>query len=467
MSSTPPVPFGATPTSAQLAWHKDPYYCLIHFGPNTFTNQEWGHGTEDVDVFNPTQLDCRQWARTIREAGMTGAILVAKHHDGFCLWPTETSTHSVKYSKWGEEKRDVIGEMSRACRAEGLKFAVYLSPWDRNHPLYGTGEPYNEIYRQQVKELTTRYGDFFMFWVDGANGEGPNGKKQVYDWPSFFGTILKHQPRAVIFSDIGPGARWVGNEQGWAGETNWATLDTAKLGPGNAGASQINPSGQMGAPNWVPAECDTPLRPGWFYHADQDDKVRSLENLIDTWCKSVGRGASLNLGLAPDRRGLIHENDAARLKEFADWRAASFSRDLLKGARAYSAQNRGPGYAGAAMLDGNDASFFAVPDAERQADVSFILREPAELNAVEVREHIALGQRVKAFAIDVWSDTGWREVAAGTTIGPRRLVQFPATTTKRVRLRITDSLAAPCLSGISGFRMLSAEEYRSSQKGAT
>jgi alpha-L-fucosidase len=467
MSATQPEPFGAIPSAAQLAWHNKPYYCLIHFGPNTFTDQEWGHGTENPDIFNPTQLDCRQWARSIKAAGMAGAILVAKHHDGFCLWPTDTTTHSVKQSKWGGGKRDVIGEMSAACKEQGLKFAVYLSPWDRNHPAYGSGEAYNEIYRRQVKELTTRYGPFFMFWVDGANGEGPNGKKQVYDWPSFFGTILKHQPRAVIFSDVGPGARWVGNEQGWAGETNWATVDTRGLTPGNNKASEVNPSGQMGAPNWIPAECDTPLRPGWFYHADQDDKVRSLENLIETWCNSVGRGASLNLGLAPDRRGLIHENDAARLKEFADWRETSFAKDLLKGAWA---QGFGEyeGYEASRMLDSDPSTFYAVRQGSSWHMVKFMLDKAVEINAVEVREHIALGQRVQSFEVDAWLDGEWKRVALGTTIGPRRLLQFPLVKTNRIRVLINKTLALPCLDGVSAYRMLTADEYRSKVgKGAT
>lgn len=467
MSASQPAPFGAVPSAAQLAWHKQPYYCLIHFGPNTFTDQEWGHGTEDPNVFNPTQLDCRQWARTIKEAGMAGAILVAKHHDGFCMWPTETSTHSVKSTTWGGGKRDVIGEMSAACKAEGLKFAVYLSPWDRNHPKYGTGEEYNEIYRRQITELATKYGRFFMFWVDGANGEGPNGKKQVYDWPSFFGTILKHQPNAVIFSDVGPGARWVGNEQGFAGDPNWATLEIDGLYPGNPKASSINPNGQQGASHWIPAECDTPLRPGWFYHADQDDKVRSLENLIDTWSKSVGRGGALNLGLAPDRRGLIHDNDAARLKEFAAWRKASFSKDYLKGAKA-AAENMRPNYGPEGMVDHTAETFFASKDGVRTETITFEMRAEAEINAIELSEQIALGQRVSEFEVFVGADDGWTKVAEGTTIGPRRLVQFEPAQTKRVRIRISDALAPPCLAAASAYRTLTAEEYRSKYgKGAT
>lgn len=459
----PPVAYGALPTDAQLRWHERPYYSLIHFGPNTFTNVEWGHGKEDPDVFNPSQLDCRQWAKTIKDAGMTGVILVAKHHDGFCMWPTKTSKHSVQYTKWGGGKRDVIREMSDAAKEFGLDFAVYLSPWDQNHPLYGTGDQYNEIYREQVRELTTNYGPFFMFWVDGANGEGPNGKKQIYDWPSFFGTILKHQPEAVIFSDIGPGARWVGNESGVAGETNWCTLDTTKLGPGNSVASKVNPSGQMGAPAWVPAECDTPLRPGWFYHADQDNKVRPLENLIETWFSSVGRNASLNFGLAPDRRGLIHENDAAALKEFREWRDAAFGNDLLKGSWAKSSDNRGGSsdYAASNMVDDDAASYFATDDGKTSATIEFRMGDEKSVNCIELQEHIALGQRVESFEVDAWLNGEWKKVATGTTIGARRQLRFDRVSTSRLRVRILDSLACPVLKRASAYNVPSVEEFKS------
>ena len=458
----PPAPYGALPTKTQLRWHERPYYSLIHFGPNTFTNVEWGHGKEDPNVFDPSQLDCRQWARTIKDAGMTGVILVAKHHDGFCMWPTKTSKHSVQYTKWGGGKRDVIREMSDAAKEFGLDFAVYLSPWDQNHPLYGTGDQYNEIYREQVRELATSYGPFFMFWVDGANGEGPNGKKQIYDWPSFFGTILKHQPEAVIFSDIGPGARWVGNESGVAGETNWCTLDTAKLGPGNSVASKINQSGQQGAPSWIPAEADTPLRPGWFYHAEQDDKVRSLDNLIGTWFNSVGRNSSLNLGIAPDRRGLMHENDAAALKEFREWRDAAFGTDLLKGAWAKSNDARGghPDYAASNLIDDDAATCFATDDGKTTATIEFRLGDEKDVNCIQIREEVALGQRVESFEVDAWLNGEWKRVAAGTTIGAQRLLRFERVSTSRVRVRILDSLACPVLKQASAYNMPSVEEFR-------
>jgi len=256
-------PFGAVPSTSQLNWHAMEYYMFIHFGPNTFTNKEWGHGDEDPNVFNPTQLDCRQWAATAKQAGMKGIIITAKHHDGFCLWPSHYSQHTVRESRWKDGQGDVLRDLSEACKEHGLKFGVYLSPWDRNHPDYGT-EKYNQTFVSMLREVLGNYGEVFEQWFDGANGEGPNGKKQVYDWKLFNGAVYALQPEAIIFSDGGPGCRWVGNENGFAGETNWCTLNANKVYPGYPHAEELTP-GHEGGTVWVPAECDVSIRPGWFY----------------------------------------------------------------------------------------------------------------------------------------------------------------------------------------------------------
>ncbi len=448
--AAPPKPFGAIPTLRQLAWQETEFYGLIHFGPNTFTGNEWGHGDERPDIFNPTQLDCRQWARAAKAAGMKGLILVAKHHDGFSLWPSQYSTHTVREAAWRNGQGDVVRECAEACREYGLKFGVYLSPWDRNHPDYGTGEAYNEIYRKTAQELMTQYGDLFMFWMDGANGEGPNGKKQVYDFPSFWANVRKHQPMACMFSDVGPDVRWVGNEAGIAGETNWSTLNTENLLPGNSEAPRTNPSGTEGGSRWIPAEADTPLRPGWFWRASEDDKVKPLTWMIETYFASVGRNAAFNLGIAPDDRGLLHENDVARMEEFGRWLGEAFDEDLAQGAQAAASSSRGglKQFGASNLTDGDPTTYWATDDEVTTADV-FITLPDKPFNCIELREFIALGQRVKKFSIEHRRAGGeWEPLTSGTTIGSKRLLRTPPVRGGELRIRILDSLAAPVLSSV-------------------
>ncbi|MBK6931786.1 MAG: alpha-L-fucosidase [Saprospirales bacterium] len=304
------------PSAAQLAWHDTEFYLFFHFGPNTFTNLEWGHGTEAEDLFNPSGLDADQWCRVAKQAGARGVVITAKHHDGFCLWPSAYSTHTVRESPWKNGKGDVLRELSDACRRHGLKFGVYLSPWDRNHPEYGT-PTYNDVYANTLTELLTGYGELFEVWWDGANAEGPNGKKQAYDFRRFEKLVAQYQPNAIIFSDIGPGCRWAGNEQGTVNETNWCTLDTAGFGRGATGppADTLQRGNANGA-HWIPAECDVSIRPGWFYHPEEDDRVKTPDQLFDIYLKSVGRGANLILNVPPDRRGRIHPRDSAALAGF-------------------------------------------------------------------------------------------------------------------------------------------------------
>jgi alpha-L-fucosidase len=320
---------GPLPSARQIRWQDSNFYLFVHFGPNTFTNVEWGKGSENADVFNPTELDCRQWCRIAKAAGASGIILTAKHHDGFCLWPSKYSTHTVAQSSWRNGKGDVLKELSQACKAEGLSMGVYLSPWDRNHPAYGT-PAYNDVFVNMMKEVVANYGPFFEFWWDGANGEGPNGKKQEYDWNRFIHTMRSIAPNTVLFSDIGPDARWVGNESGFAGTTNWNFLDTAGFtrGAGGPPLDMLN-EGDITGSHWIPAECDVSIRPGWFNHPEEDSRVKTPKELFMLYLKSVGRGANLLLNVPANKRGLFSPADSAALVGFAKLRRESFHTSLL------------------------------------------------------------------------------------------------------------------------------------------
>jgi alpha-L-fucosidase len=406
--SFPPATPTPVPTPAQLRWQKMEYYGFVHFGPNTFSGQEWGDGRENPDSFNPTQLDTRQWVRTFKNAGMTGIIITAKHHDGFCLWPSQYSTHTVKESRWRNGQGDVLREISRACREEGLKLGVYLSPWDRNHPSYGT-PAYNVIFARMLKEVLTNYGPIFEVWFDGANGEGPNGKKQEYDWDLFIRTVRERQPQAVIFSDAGPDVRWVGNEQGYAGETNWSTIKRSRYVPGTPLYKELT-SGDAEGTDWVPAECDVSIRPGWFWRAAEDAKVKTPGQLLDIYLGSVGRNGTLLLNVPPDSRGLIHPNDVKALMEFRQLRDAWFANDLARG-----------------RLRGEQIRFGS----------------PTEVDTVVLEEEIAKGQRVSGFAVWGEVDGSWKRLTVGTTIGYRRILTFPRERVTGVMVKVFESRATP------------------------
>lgn len=446
-SAQTPAPFGAVPSARQLQWHKLKYYAFVHFNMNTFTNEEWGHGTETPDLFAPSQLDCRQWARIAKAAGMEGIIITAKHHDGFCLWPSNYTEHSVKNSKWRGGKGDVLKDLSAACREYGLKFGVYLSPWDRNHPAYGTPE-YNDIFKNTLKEVLTQYGNVFEVWFDGANGEGPNGKKQVYDWPGFIATVRQYQPNAVIFSDAGPDIRWVGNENGYAGETNWSTLNRDKVYPGYPDYWELTPGHEDGT-HWVPAEVNCSIRPGWYYHASEDNKVKSLEHLVDIYYSSVGRNGNWLLNLPVDRRGLVHEQDEKRLMELKAY-VDQASHNLAGGKKITSSSvfSNTPTFAAGNALDGNRATYWAAADGAKQATLDIDLSKPTTLNRLLIEEYIALGQRVKKFSLAVWQQGQYKTIASGTTIGNRRMLRFQRVTTDKLRITIEEAKASPLISNI-------------------
>ncbi|MBU4198339.1 MAG: alpha-L-fucosidase [Verrucomicrobia bacterium] len=455
-----PHPYGPIPSSRQLAWHALEFYGFLHFTVNTFTNREWGYGDENPSVFRPTDFNAGQIAKTASEGGMQGLILTCKHHDGFCLWPSNYTAHSVKNSPWKDGQGDVVREISDACRKYGLKFGVYLSPWDRNHPDYGRAE-YIAYYRNQLRELLTHYGPIFEIWFDGANGgDGYYGgayehreidRLTYYRWEETIAIVRELQPEACIFSDAGPDIRWIGNEAGIAGDPCWHTLNLEKNVPGIADSKQLN-SGNRPGSHWLPGECDVSIRPGWFYHAAEDNKVRAPENLVDLYFKSVGRGASLNLNLPPDRRGRLHDNDIQSLLGFRRILDRTFAVNLAAGARVTAVNTRGDNarFAPSCVIDGNPQTYWSTNDSIIRPELLLEFKSPIAFNVVSLREYLPLGQRIEMFAIDIWAQDAWREFTRGTGIGSRRLIRLPEQmVSNKVRLRIEQAPVCPAIAELS------------------
>lgn len=467
---SPPPPYGPLPSPQQVKWQEMEYYMFIHFGPNTFTDVEWGHGDEDPQVFNPSQLDARQWARIAKAAGMKAIIITAKHHDGFCLWPSEFSTHTVRESPWKNGQGDVLRELSEACKEYGLKFGVYLSPWDMNHPAYGTAE-YNQIFANTLEEVLSNYGEVFETWFDGANGEGPNGKRQVYDWPLFHETVFRNQPNTIVFSDVGPGTRWVGNERGFAGETNWSTLNVKGFEPGvNAPPQKTLNEGDEEGEAWVPAESDVSIRPGWFYSPSTDDKVKSLNHLLKIYYGSVGRNSNLLLNVPIDRRGLIHPADSARLMQLREVLDETFNENLAKGKNIEASQVRGnsPSYAGNTLTDGDFHTYWTPDEGIRQASLTVDLNQEVEINRLVLQEYIPFGQRVRSFSVEAWNGESFEEIDRQSTIGYKRILVFPTLTTSKIRINILDSKAAPVLAELELYKapeLLALPEIQRNKEG--
>lgn len=446
-----PAPYGAVPEAPQLEWQKMETNMFVHFGPNTFTSAEWGDGTESADIFCPTDLDCRQWASTAKAAGMKGIIITAKHHDGFCLWPNNVSRHTVAQSKWRDGKGDVLKELSQACKEYGLKFGIYISPWDRNDPHYGT-EEYNEIFRQTLQNALTSYGDVYEQWFDGACGEGPNGKRQVYDWSLFNGEVYKHQPDAVIFSDVGPGCRWVGNEAGSAGRTCWGTLNITGFEPGMSPSQDTLNCGNVHGEKWIPAETDVSIRPGWFYKDSENDQVKSVDNLLKIWYESVGRNSLLLLNVPADKRGHLHEIDSVRLMEFRAALDSIQSVNYALGAKVKATDVRGFGhrFSPENLLDNNYDTYWATDDDVMTPSVTLEFPQERKFNRVMLQEYIPLGQRIARFSIDACDKDGnWHEIAAETTVGYKRIVLVPQTHAKAIRINILQSYACPVLNEVA------------------
>ena len=430
-----PVPYGAVPSERQLRWHELETTAFLHFTVNTFTDKEWGYGDEDPNIFQPAAFDADAIVSALATAGMRGVILTCKHHDGFCLWPTATTEHCIRKSSWRSGRGDVVRDVSEAARKQNLKFGVYLSPWDRNNPAYGTPD-YLPIYRAQLTELLTRYGPIFEVWHDGANGgDGFYGgartkrtidKRTYYDWPRTWDLVRSLQPQAVIFSDVGPDVRWVGNERGIAGDPCWATFDPVATDGGPASPGDVrekeSPTGHRHGSKWLPAECDVSIRPGWFWHEKENARVKTPAQLIELYYKSVGRGANLLLNVPPNRDGLLSSEDVASLKAFGDYRRATFGKDLAGGGKA------------------------------GRNHQSLEFRRPVTFNVVRLKEDIRYGQRIDAVAIESWNSGKWEQVASASSIGPHRLIRLekPVTAT-RLRVQVTESAAEPILSEFALF----------------
>ncbi len=456
----PPPPYGPVPTARQLLWHDMEFYGFVHFTVNTFTDKEWGYGDESEKVFAPTAFDAAQIARTAKMAGMKGLVLTCKHHDGFCLWPSQYTEHSVKNSAWKNGQGDVVRELSEACRQEGLKFGVYLSPWDRNHKDYAT-PAYITYYRNQLRELLTNYGELFTVWFDGANGgDGFYGgaretrridNKVYYDWPNTWSIVRELQPNACMFSDAGPDFRWVGNESGRAGDPCWATLNGAGRYPG--GTSDGLNSGERPGTDWIPAECDVSIRPGWFYHEKEDNAVKTARQLLDIYYASVGRGCCLNLNMPPDRRGQIHDNDVAALREFRRILDHTFATDLAPTARLQASNTRGgdPRFAVENLVDGKRDTYWCSENAVTTPELILDFAREVTFSVIRLREYLPLGQRIDAFALDIRQGSRWVNFFQGTSIGNQRLVRVPAVTASKIRLRILKAAACPALSELGVF----------------
>ena len=455
-----PAPLLPLPEQKQVDWQRMETYAFIHFGLNSFCDREWGYGDTDPKMFNPKRLDCEQWVKTLIAAGMKGVILTAKHHDGFCLWPFEGNDYNVSKSPWRNGKGNVVKELSEACKKHGLKFAVYLSPWDRSRADYGSPS-YVDYFHSQLRDLLTNYGPVFEVWFDGANGgDGYYGgakdkrtidRKNYYNYPRIYQILDSLQPQAVVFSDGGPGCRWVGNEKGFAGETNWAFIPKNTVYPGYPNYPEL----QFGYPDgdqWTAAECDVSIRPGWFYHPEEDDKVKSPEQLADLYYRSVGHNATLLLNFPVDRNGLINPIDSANAVNFHKLIQRELGNNLVAGMKPKVSNERGGQFVAQALTDGSWDTYWATSDGVTSADITFTFKKAQKMNRIMLQEYIPLGQRVKKFAVE-WLDKNgtWKAVEQGeetTTIGYKRLLRFLTVETKGLRVRILDSRGPICMNNM-------------------
>ncbi len=456
----PPAPLLPVPTEKQLAWHELEQYAFVHFTTNTFTDKEWGFGDESPEVFNPTAMDVTQWTRTIKEAGLKGLVLTCKHHDGFCLWPSQYTEHSIKKSPYKNGEGNVVDEVEKACRVDSLLFGVYLSPWDRNRADYGSPS-YVEYYRNQLKELFTDHKPVFEMWFDGANGGdgyygGAKEKRNIdgktyYDWPTTLNMVREMEPNVIFFSDAGPDIRWVGNERGVAGETNWCTINADSIYAGKSGITDLLNKGEEEGKMWIPAEVDVSIRPGWFYHAKEDSLVKTPEQLFDIYLTSVGRGANLILNIPPDRRGLINEIDVASLLGWKKMIDEAFATNLALNAQATADSYRGKSkqYAATNLTDGDKETYWATDDAVTDGSVEIDLGSEKTVKFVTLQEYIKLGQRVKNFNVEVWKNDSWVKVAEATTIGYKRILRLDSVETAKVRINITAAKSCPVLSNVA------------------
>lgn len=462
-AAPPPAPHGATPTPAQVKHAERAFYAFCHFTVDTFTGAEWGSGAEKPEIFNPTAFSAGQIVQSLKASGAKGVILTCKHHDGFCLWPTKTTAHNVSASPYKGGKGDIVREFADACKKNGFDFGVYVSPWDRNNEHYGTPKYVTDVYRKQIEELTTQYGELFEIWFDGANGGsghygGKGGSRSIdrrtyYGWTETWKQATDRQPGIIIFSDIGPGVRWVGNEHGGSGDPCRATINLLPTdGVGQIDSGKLG-TGHLGGTHWVPAEVDVSIRPGWFWHEGQNRQVRSPENLMQLYMNSVGHGATLNLNCPPDRRGLLHENDVESLRQLGEHLKATFAENLAQGAALTASNTRGndPFYSPQKLLDSDIWSAWVSDDAVTAPEVVLDLKGEKTFNLVKLREDIRLGLRLEGVAVDAFVDGQWKELAKAESIGACHLWRVPKTSTGKVRIRVTKGPVCPALSDFGLF----------------
>jgi alpha-L-fucosidase len=475
---TPPAAVGPIPSERQLAWHDMEYYAFIHFNMNTFTDMEWGLGGESPALFNPTELDARQWARVAKEAGMKGIIITAKHHDGFCLWPSKYTEHSVKNSPWKDGKGDVLKDLAAACKEYGLKMGVYLSPWDRNHADYGKPE-YVDYFHNQLRELLTDYGPIFEVWFDGANGGsgyygGANETRKIdnktyYQWDKAIEIVRELQPNAVIFGDGGPDVRWVGNEEGWANETNWSLLRRDEVYPGWPKYVELR-SGHEDGTHWVPAEVNVSIRPGWYYHPSEDHQVKSLSSLLAIYYHSLGRNGNFLLNLPVDTRGLVHETDIQQIMALKGQLEKDFATNVALNQAISTSNTRGKSktFAAEQLIDGDKTTYWATDDGIKEAAITLAFETPTEVNRLLLQEYIPLGQRVQSFTVEAEVEGNWIEIDKQTTIGYKRILRFSTVKASKIRVTITAAKAAPALSNMELYRapnLLTSPEIKRSIDG--
>lgn len=439
------------PNPQQLQWQRDELAMFVHLTVNTFTGKEWGTGKESPSIFNPKKLDAHQWARVAKQAGFRSMILTAKHHDGFCLWPTATTKHSVAYSPWKNGHGDVVREFTDACREAGLGAGVYLSPWDRNAKSYGSGKPYNDFYIAQLTELLSNYGKIVEVWFDGANGEGPNGRKQAYDWPRIHATVRRLQPDAIMFSDAGPDVRWIGDEQGVAGDTCWGSVVPASVpypGYDRPWVGELLRHGDPHGDTWRPGESDVSIRPGWFWHADENDKVRTPDNLMELYFSSVGRNSKLLLNVPPDQNGLFEPEDIASLQGFTKQRTQLFASNLLHGGTVRASS----GDATQAVLDANPDTYWSAATNARNGWLEITTPAEIEFDTLELGEAIALGQGIANYRVERWNDGAWQPLTWGTTIGHKKLTRFDPVRASKLRVSLEFAYATPRLTRVAAYR---------------
>ena len=464
-----PAPVMPIPTEHQVRWQQMETYAFVHFGLNTFNDREWGYGDSKLETFNPTRLDCEQWAQTFVKAGLKGVIITAKHHDGFCLWPTNYTDYSIRNTPYKDGKGDVVGELAAACKKYGLKFGVYLSPWDRHQAFYGTPF-YVDYFYHQLRELFTRYGNIFEIWFDGANGgDGWYGgaketrtinRRTYYQYDRAYQLIDELQPQCIVFSDGGPGCRWVGNEQGYAHATNWSFLRRGDVFPGYKKHYELQ-QGHADGNQWVPAECDVSIRPGWFYHENQDSLVKSVDHLTDLYYRSVGHNANLLINFPVNKEGRIHPTDSAHIVAMHQRVTNELADNLLRGARIKASNERGRRFGVKALTDNRFDTYWATHDSVRSATLSIRLPRSTQLNRLLLQEYIPLGQRVKSFTVEYLSGKQWLPIRINeetTTIGYKRLLRFKPITTRQLRIRFNDARGCLCISEIGAFYAPNAQE---------